>query len=196
VKRPSRRQRRLVILGLALLAFGLAYYSGSRYQNRPQPAPVIAGVAIHPPSPLPSLPNTESPSLIRQESLLGRWSLLMLDPHRGQSRSPALLRLMQIHNRLAAEPRLQQGIVFLYLPAEPHEPEHRAIDGLGENFTALSGEPEQVEETFRLFGVEPDGKIASLYLIGPKARLHALFTPDQDTATIAEDLITLTTGEP
>ncbi|MEJ2694147.1 MAG: hypothetical protein P8166_14175 [Candidatus Thiodiazotropha sp.] len=59
MKRPSRRQRRLVILSLALLAFGLAYYSGSRYQNRPRPTPAIAGVAIHPPPPLSTLPKTE-----------------------------------------------------------------------------------------------------------------------------------------
>jgi len=183
-------------LSLALLAFGLAYYSGSRYQSRQPPAPAIAGVAIHPPSPLPTLPNPDASSPIRRESLLGRWSLLMLDPYRGQSRSPALLRLLRIHNRLAADPELQQRIDFLYLPGKLHEPERQAIDGLGDNFKALGGEPERVDETFRLFGVEPDGEIASLYLIGPKARLHALFTPDQDIATIAEDLTTLINSEP
>ncbi|MEJ2694148.1 MAG: hypothetical protein P8166_14180 [Candidatus Thiodiazotropha sp.] len=53
-----------------------------------------------------------------------------------------------------------------------------------------------MDQTFRLFGVEPDGEIAPLYLIGPKAHLHALFTPDKDIASITEDLITLTTEEP
>lgn len=196
MRRPSLGQRRLVILSLALLTFGLAYYSGSRYQSRPQPAPAIAGVAIHPPSPLPALPKAEGFSPIQRQSLLGRWSLLTLDPRRSQSRSPALLRLLQIHNRLAANPELQQRITFLYLPATLHEPERQAINGMGNNFKALSGEREQVDETFRLFGIEPGNDRETLYLIGPKARLHALFTPDQDTATIAEDLNTLINSEP
>ncbi len=196
MRRPSSRQRRLVILTLTLLAFGLAYYAGSRYQNRPLSAVAITGVAIQPPTPLPTLPETEDTSPIQRQSLVGRWSLLMLDPHAGQTRSPALVRLLQIHNRLATDPELQQRISFLYLPRELHEAEREAIDRLGENLHALSGDADRVDETLRQFGVEPEGDKTALYLIGPGTRLHALFTPDQDIATIAEDLTTLITSEP
>jgi cytochrome oxidase Cu insertion factor (SCO1/SenC/PrrC family) len=71
-----------------------------------------------------------------------------------------------------------------------------AIERLGNNLHALTGDADQMAEIFRRFGVEPDSETAALYLIGPQVRLHALFTPDQDTVTIAEDLTTLITREP
>jgi hypothetical protein len=194
MRRPSNRQRRLVILILAVLAFGIAYYSGSRYKQRPQPAPVISGVAIHPPTPLPDLSDSDINAL-RPDSLADHWSLLMLDPYRGETRSPALVRLVQVHNRLAADPELQQQLDYLYLPRTLEPATQELIGGLTGRLRALNGEQRQLDQIFRHFGVDPDGASAALYLIGPETRLHALFTPDQDIATIAEDLNTLITRE-
>ncbi|MEJ2395871.1 MAG: hypothetical protein P8Z77_14145 [Candidatus Thiodiazotropha sp.] len=195
MRRPSSRQRRLVILTLTLLAFGIAFYGGSRYQGRSQPAPTISGVAIYPPSPLPDLPDRDDAPLHRAE-LSGHWSLLMLDPHAGETRSLALVRLLQVHNHLASDPELQKRLAYLYLPRRLEQAVQEAIDGLDGNVHALSGNAQQLDETFRLFGVETDADSAALYLIGPQTRLHALFTPDQDIATIAEDITTLVTSEP
>ena len=195
MRRPTVRQRRRVILTLAVIAFGLAYYTGSRYKDRALPPPVISGVAIHPPSPLPELPETSGTPL-KADALTDHWSLLMLDPHAGETRSPALVRLLQVHNRLASDPDLQQKLVYLYLSRGMERATQEAIESLGENVHALTGDPDQVKELFRRFGVEPDSETAVLYLIGPKGRLHALFTPDQDTATIAVDLSTLITRKP
>ncbi len=195
MRRPSGRQRRLVILSLVVIAFGLAYYAGARYKDRSRPPPAISGVAIHPPAPLPQLP--ESPdSPLKPEALSGHWSLLMLDPHAGARRSPALMRLLQIHNRLASEPDLQRNFVYLYLTRDIEQAEQAAIESLADNVHALTGDPDRAEEIFRRFGVESGSDTATLYLIGPETRLHALFTPDQDTATIAKDLSTLITQEP
>ncbi len=194
MRRPTNRQRRLVILTLAVLAFGIAYYSGSRYKQRPQPAPATNGVAIHPPTPLPDLGESEIDAL-KPDSLSGHWSLLMLDPHRGETRSAALVRLVQVHNRLAADPELQRRLDYLYLPLSLEPAARESIDGLGDNLRALSGDQRRLDELFRHFGVDLQGDTAALYLIGPQTRLHALFTPDQDIATIAEDLITLITRE-
>lgn len=195
MRRPSSRQRRLVILTLAVLAFGLAYYMGSQYQDRPRNLPAITGVAIEPPAPLPDLPEGEGAPLTR-DTLLGHWSLLMLDPHPGETRSPALLRLLRVHNQLAGDAELQQRLTFLYLPRQLAPGAQAAIEGMSDNIHALSGDPSLLAETIRLFGLEADGDRAALYLIGPQARLHALFTPDQDIATIAEDLTTLIIREP
>jgi hypothetical protein len=194
MRRPSSRQRRLVILTLTLLAFGIAYYAGSRYKDRPQSAPLISGVAIHPASPLPELSGSGIEAL-NPASLSDHWSLLMLDPHRGETRSPALVRLVQVHNRLAADPELQQRLDYLYLPRSLEPATQEIIDGLTGRLRALSGDQSQLTEIFHHFGVDPQGDAAALYLIGPETRLHALFTPDQDIATIAEDLNTLMTRE-
>jgi hypothetical protein len=195
MRRPSSRQRRLVVLTLALLVFAIAYYGGSRYSDRSTPPPVITGVAIFPPTPLPRLPDADDAPL-RREILLDHWSLLMLDPHVGETRSTALLRLLRIHNRLAAAPDLQSRLDYLYLPHSLEPATQQAIDGLSDQVHALAGNPQHVDETFRSFGVEAEDNAAALYLIGPQARLHALFTPDQDMVTIVEDLATLITHEP
>jgi hypothetical protein len=194
MRRPSNRQRRLVILTLAVLAFAIAFYSGSRYKNRAQPTPAISGVAIHPPTPLPDLTDSDITSL-KPDSLAGHWSLLMLDPQPGETRSPALVRLVQVHNRLASDPELQQRLDYLYLPRTLEPATQEAIDSLGYNLRALTGSGSQPDEIFHHFGVDPEGDAAALYLIDPQTRLHALFTPDQDIATIAEDLTTLITRE-
>jgi cytochrome oxidase Cu insertion factor (SCO1/SenC/PrrC family) len=194
MKRPSSRQRRLVILTLALLAFGIAFYGGSRYKDRPQRTPAISGVAIQPPSPLPELPDREATPL-RREGLSGHWSLLMLDPQSGGTRTPALVRLLQVHNRLASSPELQKRLAYLYLPRRLERETQEAIEALDDNIHALTGDNGDTDEIFRRFGVEPERDNATLYLIDPQARLHALFTPDQDIATIAEDLTTLIATE-
>ncbi|MCU7853922.1 MAG: hypothetical protein KZQ80_17115 [Candidatus Thiodiazotropha sp. (ex Monitilora ramsayi)] len=192
MSRPSSRQRRVVILSLAIIVFVMAYYGGSKYKNHHKDAPKISGLSIHPPTPLPPMADTDDQETpIRQSMLLDHWSLLTLDPHQGQDRSPALVRLLQIHNRLAVSPELQQQLQYLYLPRQADEASQEAITALNDNISGLTGEPNQIEETFRRFGVDPDGSEATLYLIGPEAKLHALFTPAEDAATIAQDVTTL-----
>jgi cytochrome oxidase Cu insertion factor (SCO1/SenC/PrrC family) len=197
VKRPTSRQRRLVILSLAAITFGLAFYGGSKYKNQQQSAPPIAGVSILPPAPLPRLENdSDTATAISEAALRNHWSLLMLDPQRNEDRSPGLIRLLQIHNRLANEPALQQQLHYLYLPVAPDEKKIQALGSLGDNIRGLTIPPAQIDELFQLFGVDPQGNEATLYLIGPDARLHALFTPGEDAANIAEDLTTLLTTPP
>jgi hypothetical protein len=193
--RPSGRQRRLVMLVLAALAFGIALVGGSRYRHHKSVAPAISGVAIHPPSPVPPPDSGEDPgSPLSKAALADHWSLLMLDPHRGQARSPSLIHLLQVHNRLAAEPTLQQQLHYLYLPRESDDASLQAISDLGDNISGLSLDPAQMDETFRRFGADPGADEAVLYLIDPEVKLHALFTPGEDAATIAKDLVTLITA--
>ena len=191
MRRPSSRQRRLVVLTLALVVFGVAYFGGTKYKNRERTPPNISGLSIHPPSPLPSMDDMGDKAPVDRSVLYDHWSLLVLDPHRGEARSPALVRLLQIHNRLAVSPELQRQLHYLYLPVQGDETIQTSISALHENFTGLSGEQDRIEETFRRFGVDTDGEQASLYLIGPETNLHALFTPAEDAATIAQDITTL-----
>ena len=192
MKRPTSRQRRIVILTLAAITFGIAFYGGAKYKSRPPASPSIAGVSIQPPSPLPLLEVTDAPvEALSEASLRDHWSLLMLDPHRGEDRSPGLIRLLQIHNRLADKPVLQQRLRYLYLPIEADETKLQALAALSDNLQGLALTPVQADELFQLYCVDPQGQDPALYLIGPEARLHALFTPGEDAANIAEDLTAL-----
>ncbi|MET0066069.1 MAG: SCO family protein [Candidatus Thiodiazotropha sp.] len=181
-----------MILTLAALAFGIAYYAGMHQPSHRTHAPPIQGIAIDPPAPVPvfQLWDQRGDPFTR-EDLLDTWSLLLLDPGDEPMPSPALIHLMQVHNRLAGQPQLQNAIHFIYLPRRDAAALGKQIDRLGSHLTGLSGEPESVDAAFREFGVETDGSQALIFLIGPDQRLHALFTQSQDAATIAQDLTQL-----
>ncbi len=191
MRRPSNRQRRVVILMLAALAFGLAYYSGMQHPSRTTDA-AIQGIRIDPPPPVPNLDLTDQKGApFTQNDLQGQWSLLLLDPEGSPAPSPALIHLMQIHNRLADRPHLQSGIHFIYLPRWKEAAFTQEIDRLGTHLTGLTGKPEVVDEIFREFGVDTSGPTGLFFLIGPDQRMHALFTQGEDAATIAQDLTSL-----
>ena len=191
MRRPSSRQRRLVILTLSLIVFAIAYFGGTRYQQTNRVLPQISGLSIQPPAPLPDMNELGQAAPLNPTMLQDHWSLLALDPSRGDKRSPALIHLLQIHNRLADKPALQRQLHFLYLAAETDETTQASVSGLHENITSLSGETDQIAKTFEHFGVDPGSNQAAFYLIGPEKSLHALFTPNEDAATIAQDINTL-----
>jgi cytochrome oxidase Cu insertion factor (SCO1/SenC/PrrC family) len=191
MRRPSSHQRRLVILTLTVIVFGIAYFGGSRYQQRNQQLPQISGLAIQPPTPLPDMSEMGEGAPLEPALLEDHWSLLVLDPGISDGRSPALIHLLQIHNRLADKPELQRQLHFLYLPSKADESIQASVSSMDENITGLSGETDQIAETFEHFGVDPESNQAAFYLIGPEQRLHALFTRNQDAATIAQDINTL-----
>ncbi|MET0090170.1 MAG: hypothetical protein ABW068_09170 [Candidatus Thiodiazotropha sp.] len=191
MKRPSSRQRRIVILTLAALAFGLAYYSGMQHPSHTTDA-AIQGIRIDPPTPVPPFDLTDQLGApFSQNDLRDQWSLLLLDPEGSPIPSPALVHLMQIHNRLADRPQLQRSIHFIYLPRWKEAALSQEIDRLGSHLTGLSGDPEVVDEIFRQFGVDTNGPSGLFFLVGPDQRMHALFTQDEDAATIAQDLTSL-----
>ena len=193
MRRPGSKQRRLVILLLALLTFGLAYYAGNKHKD--PDLPVISGILLHPPTTVPEFALTDQQGEpFSAGRLLGRWSLIVLDPAPG-TRSPAFIRLVQVHNRLAAEQQQQRQTHFIYLPREGSDEIDAAVERLGEGFYALSGGASEIAAAFRHFGVETIRNGFTLYLVGPQARMQALFTDAQDAATIAVDLQTLTTHQ-
>ncbi len=189
MRRPSNRQRRIVILSLAALVFGIAYYAGMHHPSEKAHPPPIQGMAIDPPTPIPPFDlRDQRGAPYTQIDLQGQWSLLLLDPLGNPIPSPALVLLMQIHNRLANRPELQNSIHFIYLPHWREAALSESIDRLDSHLTGLNGEPDKVAETFRRFGVEIGGTEPLFFLIGPNQRLHALFTQSEDAATIAQDL--------
>jgi cytochrome oxidase Cu insertion factor (SCO1/SenC/PrrC family) len=195
MRRPSTRQRRFVILTLALITFGMAYYAG--FTQKSHPVPPIQGVSIAPPTPAPPFKlQDQNGANYDDQRLLKHWSLLMLDPTGLEQPAPAFIRLMKVHNRLATHPQLQNTIHFLYLPKFSSAGLESSTSYLSNNLIGLHGAPEAIEQTFLSFGVTGEANTPSLYLIGPQGNLHALFTDAVDAATIARDLIKLINSTP
>ncbi|MCU7864450.1 MAG: hypothetical protein KZQ92_10795 [Candidatus Thiodiazotropha sp. (ex Lucinoma borealis)] len=194
MRRPSSRQRRLVILILAVATFCIAFYAGVLQKDRNKRLPQINGVLINPPTPSPTLNLLDqNGEAFSAADLLGHWSLLMWDPQREVNPTPALVQLIQVHNRMATNPELQQQIHYLYLPRHEIAEVTKSLSELGSNIHGLSGEALKLDEAFHLFGSDDIGAEYTLYLIGPEGLLHALFTQTVDAATIAEDLTKMIT---
>ncbi|MES9969446.1 MAG: hypothetical protein ABW092_05390 [Candidatus Thiodiazotropha sp.] len=189
MRRPSSKQRRIVILILALLTFFIAYYAGVTQKQHPKTLPLINGVLLDPPLALPPINlNNQAGEAFTNTDLQGHWSLLILDPNPGNSASTALTRLIQVHNRLASNPDLQQQIHYLYLAGNKIEDMAISFTALSDNIHALDGDRQMLAETFEILGGYSDDMQDTLYLIGPSAKLTALFTRNGNTATIAEDI--------
>ncbi|MES9852640.1 MAG: hypothetical protein ABW170_12515 [Candidatus Thiodiazotropha sp. L084R] len=194
MRRPSTIQRRFVILTLALLTFGLAYYAGIS-QKTSRDIPNIHGISIYPPTPVPTfelLDQAQQP--FDNQRLINHWSLLMFDPGGSSQPTSAFTRLLKVHNRIADHPELQQKAHYLYLPKSTEAVLDHTITQLSSNIFGLQGSPSQIEETFNRFGVDLNSSDPVLYLIGPEGNLHALFTDEVDAATIAKDLIQILTS--
>jgi cytochrome oxidase Cu insertion factor (SCO1/SenC/PrrC family) len=175
-----------------LITFSVAYYAGYRHKQQARQLPQIEGILINPPQPLPPIDlynQTSEPfSLI---DLQGHWSLLMLDPAPGSSTSSALTQLIQVHNRLAAASDLQQRIRYLYLSRTKINEPAISFASISDNIQALHGDTQMIDKAFGGYGNEMEH---SLILIGPKTKMHALFTHNSNAATIAKDLNKLITA--
>lgn len=195
MRRPSGKQRRLVILLLVLITFSIAYYAGHTHKQQGRTLPQIGGILISPPRPVPLIDlYSHEGTPFSLTDLQGHWSLLMLDPAPGTTSSIALTRLIQVHNRLAAVPDLQQQIHYLYLSRNKIEEEAISFTSLSDNFLALHGDTQMVDKVFKAFGGYADEMDHTLFLVGPNAKMHALFTRNGNTATIAKDLNNLITA--
>jgi hypothetical protein len=190
--RPSAGKRRLLILVLAILGFCLAYYAGQRQKQHDRVLPQIDGVLINPPLAPPDFElRNQAGEPVSTTDLEGHWSLLMLDPSHETAPSAALTRLIQVHNRMARDPELQRQMRFFYLPAHGDREHAISFAAMSDNIHALYGEPGTVDKLFAALGGNSNAEQDTLYLIGPNARVHALFTRDEDAATIADDLSNL-----
>jgi cytochrome oxidase Cu insertion factor (SCO1/SenC/PrrC family) len=173
----------------------MAYYAGISQQPQLQSSPEIQGISISPPTPAPPFELTDQQgSPYGDKQLANHWSLLMLDPSEKQKPSPALIQLLQIHNRMANHPELQQSIHYLYLPRHQTATLDDSLSQIDINIHGLQGEPAKIDETFDHFGISLENTEQTLYLIDPQKHLRALFTQAEDAATIAEDLTKLITS--
>jgi len=189
MRRPSPRQRRLVILTLAGVIFGLAYYAGNNSKNADLPQ--ISGALLRPPSAVPEFSlHDQDDKAFSSAQLQGHWSLLALDPAPDATAS-TVYRLAQIYNRLADDPPLQRQSRFITIPRQRSSGIDTAAARLGAAFIALHGDDTEIGKLFQHLGIIANQQVFTLYLIDPQARIEAMFTDQQDATGITRDLKTL-----
>lgn len=186
------------MIAAALGLFMVGYYWGNQYKQEDPSPPAIQGVLMHPP---PELPGFELRDADGQpftgDSFSGRWTLLSVAELGLAAGHRAATRMIEVYNRLAADPDLQSKIQ-LAIAAE-HQDRALAEDfgRLTPALRILSGDPGELRRLIASLGASeaPAGSAnqapsdqAPFYLIGPESRMLALFPHAQAPASIASDL--------
>ena len=193
------RGRPLARLALAVTAIGLflmGYYWGNRYQYQSSTPPEIEGVLIRPPHhPLPDFALRDTAGQpFTAEHFAGHWTLLSLgNPSRALGQ-PTVTHMIEIHNRLASDPDLQEKLL-LVLATQPEDPAPALdFEHLSPVITLLWGTSGEMQRLRTALGIPAQAAALTVdqgipcYLIGPSGRLLALFPGAQTPASIASDL--------
>jgi hypothetical protein len=195
----SARGRPLIRLVMAAAAVGLfliGYYWGNQYKHDHTPLPTVA--AVHPPIALPELDLREaSGQPFTTEGFDGHWTLLSFNDPGTASGHLAITRMVEVRNRLADHPDLRK-LLQLALVSQQQDPgPDEKVAGMSPTLEVLIAPLGELQELRVTLGAPPKETTETttgenpLYLIGPSARLLALFTGAQAPASIASDLISI-----
>ncbi|WP_089726218.1 SCO family protein [Candidatus Thiosymbion oneisti] len=188
----------LARLALAVAAIGLflvGYYWGNQYQRATSTPLAIEGVLIRPARPLPEFTLRDTAGQpFTTEHLVGHWTLLSFDDPNQALGQPAVTRMIEIHNRLADNPDLQERLL-LVLATQPEDSTPALdFDRLSPVLRPLSGTAGEMQRLRTALGMPVQATTPAAdqaipcYLIGPSGRLLALFPSAQTPASIASDL--------
>jgi len=183
---------------MAVAALGLfivSYQWGNQYKHGGDRPPTLSGVAIRPPLPLPDFVLTDSSDgPFGRADLIEHWSLLIfaaVDDARGHR---GIARLVEVYNRLADRPNLQQRLRLLLVGTDAQPRLALDFERLSPAIAVLSAEPATLETLAAALGAEPrprDHGLPPLFLIDTDARLVALFPASQSAAEVAADVAAL-----
>jgi hypothetical protein len=186
---------RLAVAAAAIGLFLVAYYWGNQFKHPDSVSPAIEGVLVRPPIDLPGfqLRDARGP-IFTGEDFAGHWTLLAFGDLSRASGHLAIMRMIEVRNRLASDLGLQK-MLLLALASERQDPVLALDFGrLSPALKILSAEPGDLQRLRSSVGAPPlqaePGARADevpLYLIGPSGRLVALFPVAQTPASIASD---------
>lgn len=194
-------KRPLTRLAMAVAAMGLflvGYYWGNQYRPGGSTLPVIEGVWVHPPHSLLDFEIRDAAGRpFTAQHLAGRWTLLAFGNQEPENGRHVLARMIEIHNRLAGNPDLQERLL-LALVTRSREPTPTAdSDYSSPVLRLLSGEADELQRLRAALGISTQeatvttGQAIPCYLIGPASWLLALFSGAQTPASIASDLVAI-----
>jgi hypothetical protein len=175
--------------------FFLAYQWGNQYQLAGRGPPALDGVLIRPPQPLPELTLSGPDDALTRADLIDHWSLIALAPPADVRGHLAVARMVEIANRLVAEPTLRERLRLLLISDDDTPRLARDFQRLTPALWVLTADADTLSRLRMALGAgssatDGDGPPA-LFLIDPKARLAALFPGAQAPDAIAADITAL-----
>jgi protein SCO1/2 len=198
------------LLAAAALVTGLWVSVGVLGPRPPQPLPAELTATVLPaPRPLAAF------SLVDQhgqrfdlQRLKGKWSLLFFGYTHCPDVCPTTMTVLrQVYDRLAATPEVlaQAQVVFVSVDPQRDSPEQLGayVGYFNQNFIGVTGDEADLQCLTRQLGIlhmrapgsTPENYLvdhtASILLIDPRARLHAVFSTPHDAANIADDFLAI-----
>jgi len=195
----GRRNRplspRLIMAVAAVGLFIVSYQWGSQYKHGGALQPALSGIVIRPSLPLPDLVLTDSSGgPFGRADLIGYWSLLVFAASDDAQGRRGIARLVDVYNRLADQPDLQQRLRLLLVGTDAQPRLALDFERLSPAIAVLSAEPATLEALEAALGADPQAKnngLPPLFLIDSDARLAALFPASQLAAEVAADVAAL-----
>lgn len=197
---PRSPVQRFLIIAGTLLALVAGYYWGNQYKHKyPQdnrPAPYnLSATLLRRAKPLAGFELTRHTGEgITPIDLNDRWSLLFFGCSRCAGTPGALTRLIQVRNRLAARPLLQNTTLLILVTVEPDLDGPQELDallrGFGPGFLGLTGPEPQIGDLARQLGMPEPGQGASdpaIFLVSPRGIPVAIFPAGLAASDIAAD---------
>jgi len=191
----TRPLTRLAMVAAALGLFLVGYYWGNQYRRGDSTPPVIEGVLIRPPRPLPAFELRDAAGRsFTTEHLSGHWTLLSFGDSSQAPGQSAVMRMIEVYNRLASAPGLQEKLLLVLAIRRKDLPPDSESDHWSPVLRLLGGEAGEMQPLRIALGLPVEETAATAdqalpcYLIGPSGRLSALFPSTQAPVSIASDL--------
>ncbi|MCL4183655.1 MAG: SCO family protein [Burkholderiaceae bacterium] len=203
--RPEDRARRLLAAGAAAALLGAALVWTSVRRQDPagdadRPARAASATIVDDRQPLPEFALRGTAGDVVRASLAGHWSMVFFGYTSCPDVCPGTLALMvELHRRLEAAERPK--VLFVSVDPARDTPELLAayVAAFDAGFAGASGTDESIAALAKHLGVSyrrnppsPGGfytvdHSASIFLIDPRARLKAVFSPPHDVDAMLAD---------
>jgi protein SCO1/2 len=199
------------IIVAAAVAAALGLWLGARLGEGSQlPPSAMAGALVYPPRQVPEFKLTRPDgSALEPADLRGAWTLLFFGYSHCPDVCPTTLAILKQVDALLKTDPPAQPVRMLFVSVDPERDSGPAlaeyVGYFSPHIIAATGEPVQLQALTAALGVVymkapqsgTDYNIdhsASLLVLDPQARLHALFRPPLDPGVVAADLRVLATG--
>ena len=189
---------------IAIVAMVLGAWSAQFMRNDPPTITLSSGTLLHPPRTVADFQLiSHRDESFSQAQLLGHWSVLFFGYTNCPDICPTTLStLTQVKTSLANLPSNQQP-QFIFISVDPGRDTTTQINHyvsfFDQTFIGLTGTPAQLDKLTQSLGVpviiqkQNDAHYtvdhaATLFLIDPKGRMTAIFSPPHTAQTLAKDL--------